>query len=199
MNIKNTNFVPTPPDGDSAKQIPNGLAVLIHAVWQYWPVINGELDSSRVTSRQFGNTRIGDIVSQLSQKYPKATLPLKGAGDMPRELAKGEVQVTYIKLRAISEYIGIPLPLFILFSQMISIEREHKDNLEHRNEKLLETLNEAEFFISVLKDAIAEHSEDGEIFVRSEFDLEEGARSAEYLANLEWIKKFLDQARSPQQ
>lgn len=192
----------TPADGDENKAYPNGIKVLAQAIWQFWPFVSGQSPKRRSTTRDFDKTNFNEIASALAAAYPAAKMATKTAsktlikiGSGYSEKDKKPVNLTYMHLRQISDYLEIPLSLLILYTHLISLERKFKGDTQTRQEKMERLLQRADLFVAAMRQRLDARARDEVIFVKR-YDQKDSDESYEYLADLAPLKEVADQFRS---
>jgi hypothetical protein len=195
----------TPADGDELKAYPNGIKVFAQALWQFWPHISGLTTKKRLTIREFKEiSGFERLAEQLALTYRASKIAQKTAYRVPYKIGKGggissdkgqskkvmPIELTYMHLRLIADYINVPLSILIMYTHLISLERRFKNRIDERNKKLEQLLSRVEFFASEMRRRIRENPNQDNIFTDLYEDADTGG--IEYLANLKILKEAID-------
>lgn len=159
----------TPRDGDEQKRFPNGIRVLAHALWQFWPVVaEGYEGSSKPLNKYLKTDKLFHIARTLRESYPKVSFRDSGPHEVLGKLGRNEQDLTYMHIRLMAEWCEIPAGLLLLFAHLISVERaaSKKEYDDAVQVDLTYLLDKIDAFTNEVRSLIAEKQGDSDIFLR---------------------------------
>ncbi len=226
-NIRNRTLprmYSTPPDESERKAYPNGILVTFAAIWQAWASADRDDVDGMTSSTEFA--RYYDLLGiseELKRKYPfsppypgeetKKDAVVKAVNDFQRiggstmNSGAKSSSLSYMALRRAAETVRLPLGLFILFTNFVSLERRAEKMVAagqkaSKREVLLELAEKIEKYGREARRVIEEASDDDEIFYQSfkpgEWDHPKNAKSRPgekeetYLARMPVLRRLRD-------
>lgn len=156
------------PDGKWAKRYPNGIAITAAALLQHWPWIKGRNLKGHFGTKLDFSEAFGDeyekIDSNLRNTYPGNSSHKKDLASDLHDIATFETKnLSYMQLRRLADLLGLPLSLFILFTELVSLERRLLNStrrsdltVEQAESELFEYLKLAKDFVDSSKQSIEE-------------------------------------------
>jgi hypothetical protein len=191
------------PEGKSGKRCPNGLTATIKAVLKNW---NNQLNESfpaEMSVKAFlDDGAFAAAYGRVLLAYPG--LPSDAptdSEDIIRDLSNGTTDAEYYKLRAVSDYLGIPVGLLLAFSQFTSDEVHCKLDGRNTKEELLKLIGQWRNSLAVAESLVIEKSESktdifiSDFSVLKEMDSRGVTSNVTYLGNASALKKIVDAFR----
>ena len=160
MPIRRPRGIVARPDFHAGKKFPNGIKATIKSIRKSWPREVSE--RAPRTPEAFGallletyngiSARYGTDPSDPT-KLARIIERLEGSGD------SDDTDINFAKLRAYSDFIGIPTGLFLIYTQLVSLERHGKSRSELANR-----LSKIRSALEVLEQYVADPANEGLLF-----------------------------------
>lgn len=180
------------PDGHKRKRTPNGVRSTMLAIQYYWYALtqNGR---EHLTPGDFcTEAKFNEAFQAAFARYPATR------GKRPEELSRvlqkltsGTRNVEFIDLLAFAVYVGLPLPLFLLFTTMVSDElRSSYRGLPFRGDAI-QFLRKVRWVVETAEKQVMENRDPQHLFIHiyDEFD-EPGHLMAKALTLKTWSDAF---------
>jgi hypothetical protein len=194
-----TTSTPSDYDPTGEKSYPNGIRVTAQALWQFWPYLNKETESEFTSLSEFKkNSQFLDAHTSVVERYPGIRdKKIKDAHKIPNDIGKGNFSLRYYHLRVMAEYIDIPVAVFILYTQMVSLERRAEKAGCSKKEVLGEMLDRIERIIDQTRHHLGQKGDSDDIFIEriKNTDEKDGDITDEVLAKLALMKLWRDAFR----
>jgi hypothetical protein len=119
------------PDGDPFKRFPNGLRATLKSIRKFWHgafVHEGAERNVDNFAKRFLTT-YNEVASRYGRK-PKTQASLKSLINKLESSGEEGTDITFTKMRAYAEFVGIPTGLLLLFSQAVSHEAQGRNREE---------------------------------------------------------------------
>lgn len=119
------------------RYFPDALKALLKAVREYFPEEVGKQKKPRSRKRFVEKTAFFGIYVDVCKQYgyegiERAEIVAKTISHLESDSKKdGGTDINFARLRAYADFIGIPVGLFLIYSQLVSLERH---DLNNRNE-----------------------------------------------------------------
>lgn len=177
------------------KFFPNGISATVRSIvygWHSQVVQDGKINLSIV---DFVNlTKFAEIYYKTSAMYSKRTA--SGDGRKPRtkksienmvhDIMSQGSDIQFYKLRAFANFVGLPTGVFLVYSRLISDERENR-NSDFRQDALVK-IAALRRFLDKAEGIVKDSSLDNEMpFTREDLSQEHG-----YLPRIEVLKALSD-------
>jgi hypothetical protein len=178
-------------DGHRRKRSPNGVRSTFLAIQYYWlSLITGKLQDEHLTPLAFSADKRGGfekIFNETFNRYPAMKHRPDKLHRLLQQLTSGQHNIEFVHLLAFAEYVGLPLSLFLLFTQMVSDESRSIGSTSDFRAHALRTLGRVKLVVELAEKQVTDAVSGEKIFIHEydEFD-EPGVIMAKARALKSW-------------
>lgn len=150
-------------DKKDDKRYPNSIAMTVVAIVKSFlhtsdPDRHSDNDMSYV--RFLEESNFSEIYASTLEKYPGIKDPPIKLKDMLQKIGGGKDKgLSYFQIRALADYLDLPVSLFFLFTHLVSIERRI-DDLHQRRQAFLQLIEGIRRVLGAAESAIVNNDEE---------------------------------------
>lgn len=194
-------------DEDEQKRYPNSINAIIVAVAKsYLNRVNPEkhLDDAMSYEQFIQESKFEDVYEATLEKFKGVKLPpRKNLAEMLERMGRGSsTDMPYYRLRAIADFLKIPVGALLLYAQFVSLERriddreERKEGLQQFVDALRRITEAAERQIASLETKEGAGVRDSDDYLFSHYHNYDDALQEIWVADIdaliEWCEAFAD-------
>lgn len=198
MDVKPRELARLRDDGDKQKAYPNGIQVTAHAIWQYWLNVTGQTEIRHTSLRDFQRiSNITEVAKSVADRYPGLNQkPVSSSDMMPYRIGtRDRAALSYFQIRVLADYVELPTSLFMLFTHLVSEEKNAQVNCKDSNQEVRKLIECAERFITEARRQLDEHEETGDTsgsIFSVEYRDPDNHEALTWLAKMDSLKLLVD-------
>ena len=181
------------PDGHKKKRSPNGVRSVLLAIQYYWlSLIAQKKDLEHLTAARFcANSEFEKVFQQTCARYPAMSKKPEKLYRVLQKLTLGEHNIEFVHLLAFSQFVGLPLSLFLLFTQMVSDELRALEGGPDFRSHAVDVLRRIRFVVELAERQVAQSRPGEHLFIHfyDEFD-DPGRFMAKAISLKTWSDAF---------